>query len=194
MKRPTRQRHLTSVDPNATAVIDGGATHRLLERVAARDKLAFTRLVTSLDRDLLRVAFMVAHDAEAARDAVQTTWQRVWSNPPALRDPGALRSWLLKVAANEARQATRSGSRARAREQTAGGPAHDRDPASGIELLDLRAALETLAPADRELLALRYVLDMTSGDIGAHLGLTAEGARSRLYRLLHRLREVLSDA
>lgn len=173
-------------------MIDG--TTGLLEGVAARDAAAFTRLVSGLDRDLLRVAFLVAHDAEAARDAVQTTWQRVWSDPPSLRDPNALRSWLLKVAANEARQAARRSGRARAREQRADGPAPARDPASGIELLDLRAALETLTPADRELLALRYVLDMTSSDIGAHLGLSPEGVRSRLARLLHRLREVLSHA
>lgn len=166
----------------------------LLEGVAARDTAAFTRLVTSFDRDLFRVAFMVAHDLEAARDAVQTTWQRVWSNPPALRDPGSLRSWLLSVAANEARQATRRAGRARAREQRADTPAPARDPASGIGSLDLRAALVTLSPADRELLALRYVLDMTSGEIGGQLGLSPEGVRSRLHRLLHRLREVLSNA
>lgn len=167
---------------------------QLLDGIAARDAESFTRLVTSFDPDLLRVAFLVSHDSEAAHDAVQATWERVWSDPPVLRDPSAFRSWLLKVAANEARQATRRGRRAKSREQRAGELAPARDPASGIEMVDLAAALETLAAADRELLALRYLLDMTSGEIGAHLGITSEGVRSRLQRLLHRLREVLTDA
>ncbi|MCV0377552.1 sigma-70 family RNA polymerase sigma factor, partial [Microbacterium sp.] len=59
--------------------------------------------------------------------------------------------------------------------------------------VDLGSALSRLTAAERELLALRFVLDMTSDEIGSHLGISAEGARSRLHRLINRLREEMID-
>jgi RNA polymerase sigma-70 factor (ECF subfamily) len=54
-------------------------------------------------------------------------------------------------------------------------------------------ALDKLASGERELLALRFAVGLTSQEIGDHLGLTAVAVRSRLLRLLGRLREDLSD-
>lgn len=68
------------------------------------------------------------------------------------------------------------------------------DPSSGIEFVDLAGALRELDPPDRELLALRYVLELTSQEIATHLGISPEGVRSRLHRLVNRLREELSNA
>jgi RNA polymerase sigma factor (sigma-70 family) len=59
--------------------------------------------------------------------------------------------------------------------------------------LDLGALLVRLDPADRQLLALRYLGDMTAEQIGEALGLSASGVRSRLSRLIARLREELGD-
>lgn len=65
--------------------------------------------------------------------------------------------------------------------------------ATVIRREDLRAALARLAPADRQVIALRFVAGATSGQIGEHLGLSAEGARTRLSRALGRLRSELAD-
>jgi len=45
-----------------------------------------------------------------------------------------------------------------------------------------------LSAEDRSLLALRYVAGLDSTEIAAHLGGSASGIRSRLARLLDRLR------
>jgi len=170
------------------------ATARLLmERVAARDEAAFTRLVTAFDADLLRVALLVSEDADAARDAVQATWERAWARPPVLRDQTAIRSWLLKVAANEARQAARRRRRGRALEHLSSRPIVEMGLEAKDRIVDLGSALSRLTASERELLALRYMLDMTSDEIGGHLGITAEGARSRLHRLINRLREEMTN-
>lgn len=96
----------------------------------------------------------------------------------------------MAIAANEARGALRRDRR--------GGPtvemenlldrAGGGDPADLIALVDLRRVLARLAPDDRSLLALRYVSGLDSTEIARHLGLSASGVRSRLSRLLDRLR------
>ncbi len=165
----------------------------LMERIVARDAAAFTRLVTAFDADLLRVALLVSEDADAARDAVQATWERTWSRPPVLRDPAAIRSWLLKVTANEARQAARRRRRGQALDAQSRLPRVEPGFQGNDNSVDLGSALSRLTAAERELLALRFVLDMTSDEIGSHLGISAEGARSRLHRLINRLREEMID-
>ena len=62
------------------------------------------------------------------------------------------------------------------------------DPADRITVVDLRRVLRGLTPDDRALLALRYVAGLDSTEIAAHLGGSASGVRSRLARLLDRLR------
>jgi RNA polymerase sigma factor (sigma-70 family) len=64
----------------------------------------------------------------------------------------------------------------------------DGDPADAIGLVDLERALRRLSPDDRSLIALRYVAGLDSTEIAAQLGGSASGIRSRLARLLERLR------
>ncbi|HYO43041.1 MAG TPA: sigma-70 family RNA polymerase sigma factor [Candidatus Limnocylindrales bacterium] len=151
---------------------------------------AFTQLVEAFDRDLLRLAFLIAGSTEAAEDAVQGAWTRLWSQPPRLEDPSRIRSWLLTVAANEARQDRRRRGRGAELESIAPNPSiRDLDP----RLADLAAIVSGLDDGDRELLALRFAVGLTSQEIGDQLGLSAEGTRSRLRRLLGRIREELRD-
>ncbi len=68
------------------------------------------------------------------------------------------------------------------------------DPlADSIASSDLRRVLESLDPTDRALIALRYVAELSSDEIGRALGMSSSGARGRLSRLLLRLRGELRD-
>jgi len=153
----------------------------------ALDRDAFTDLVHAHHLALVRTCYVVVGDLEAARDAVQSTWLRLWREPPALRDSSKLRPWLAAGAINEARQRTRRDRRGRilhfALRQREDAPPGTEDA------IDLAAALRRLTDDERELLALRYVLELESAAIGAHLGISPEGARTRLHRLLQKLRE-----
>ncbi len=140
------------------------------------------------ERDMTRLCYVICGDAELARDAVQDAWQRYWEAPPTLRDQHRLRSWLLSVAANRARELARRGRRGSVLEQRSVTPSRPADPGGDIERLDLVRALDGLDPDERELIGLRYLLGMTSPEIGTHLGISAEGVRSRLHRLIGRLR------
>jgi RNA polymerase sigma-70 factor (ECF subfamily) len=164
-------------------------------RLAAQgDEAAFTRLVAEHREAMARVAFVVCGDPEATRDAVQNAWSIAWRRLHTLRDPDQVRSWLIAIAANEARQVIRGQRRRPVIDisetlQDAGG-----DPADTIGLVDLQRALAHLTPDDRRLLALRYVAGLDSTEIARHSGLSASGVRSRLARVIDRLRTDIDHA
>lgn len=158
-------------------------------RSAARgDEIAFARLVAEHHASMARVAFVICEDAEMTRDAVQSAWTIAWRRMGSLRDPSQIRAWLVAIAANEARQARR---RRRRRSivdisddiALAGG-----DPGDSLEIVDLQRALRGLRPDERSLLAMRYAAGLDSHEIADQLRMSASGVRSRLARVLERLR------
>jgi RNA polymerase sigma-70 factor (ECF subfamily) len=175
---------------DATAEVPVAEHRALLAAVREHDQGAFTQLVAELDHELLRLAYVITGSQQAAEDAAQATWERLWDKPPDLREPSKLRPWLLTVCANEARQAGRRRRRGAALEtRAASGWAPNADLIA--DLADLQVALDRLTMSDRELLALRFAVGLSSAEIAEHLSLSPEGARTRLHRLLQRLRREL---
>jgi len=170
-------------------VLDANTLTVTIRRAADGDPAAFARLVAEHHAAMSRVAYVITGDQTAAADAVQSAWSIAWRRSGSLRDPAQVRAWLVAIAANEARQSVRRARRqpvvdlSAARDRPAGG-----DPADTIDLVDLERALRRLGPDDRSLIALRYVAGLDSSEIAAQLGGSASGIRSRLARLLDRLR------
>lgn len=176
-------------------VMDGALAEATVRSAARGDEAAFARLVAQHHASMLRVAWVIVDDPDAAHDAVQSAWAIAWRQLPRLREPDRVGSWLVAIAANEARASLRR----RRRRSTAEVPidpddqalAGGGDPAVAIPGLDLGRALRRLSPDERRLLALRYVAGYDSGDIGRMTGTSPSGVRSRLSRLLDRLRKDL---
>lgn len=163
-------------------------------RQAARgDETAFARLVALYHADMARVAYVTSGgDADLAEDAVQAAWAIAWRKLGGLRDASSVRSWLVAVAANEARQLVRRRVRRTVVELQLDPPGPvGADPGVAIDRLDLVNALGRLKPEDRMLLALRYVAGLDSAELATHTGISPSGTRARLARLLTRLREDL---
>jgi RNA polymerase sigma-70 factor (ECF subfamily) len=159
----------------------------------AGDEAAFAQVVASYHADMARVAFAVCGDRELAEDAVQAAWLIAWKKLHSLRDPSRVRPWLLAVTANEARQLLRR-RHGPVVEIDVEAPGDNRnDPSAGIERLDLRRALAHLSPDDRALVAMHYVIDFSSDELGAAVGTSPSAARMRLSRIVDRLRKELRD-
>jgi RNA polymerase sigma-70 factor (ECF subfamily) len=179
---------------NALAQPGTLGTPELLERAQSGDREAFTELVERHHDELVRICFAVTTDIDTARDAAQQAWIKAWQQLRTVREPERLRTWLVAIAANEARQRIRADRRRRVREIAPVLPnANDYTPIRSPEHLDLAAAVRNLDPDDRRLLALRYLAGMTAEEIGAQIGLSGSGVRSRLSRLVAQLREELSN-
>ena len=144
-----------------------GADHiGVIETAAAGDEAAFERIVTTYHAHMHRVCVFVTGDQAIAEEAVQAAWAIAWRKLGSLQDPGRLGPWLVSVAVNQAKDLLR---KRRRRTEVEGLsytplPAGGVDPATGIDSMDLRAALWRLDPDDRALLAMRYVAGFTSTD------------------------------
>ena len=168
----------------------------LVQRAGRGDEAAFTRIVAAHHPDMVRVCIAICGDVALAEESAQAAWSLAWRRLPSLRDSERLRSWLVSIAANQARDALRRAKRRPVVEldvadglSTATG-----DPASRSGDIDLRNALAKLDPTDRALVALRYVAGLDSSELGRALGMSASGTRARLARILDRLRTELGDA
>src|SRR5262245_44888781 len=175
----------------AVAILDDEAG-TILVRAAAGDEVAFARLVAAHHADMRRVAYVICHDLEMAEDACQQAWQISVRRLSSVRDPSSIRSWLVAVAANEARKLANRQIRRNVLEANVRWiPDPAADVSQTIDQADLARALSRLNPDDRLLVALRYYADLDSTQIAAIRGGSASGTRARLARILSRLRKEL---
>jgi RNA polymerase sigma-70 factor (ECF subfamily) len=165
----------------------------VLARASLGEVAALAEIVKRHHGDMARVCAVICDDPGVADDAVQSAWPIAWRNLRSLRDPSRLRPWLISIAANQARQLERRERRRRVLEIRVSPPSTPH-PEDRIAMLDLERALARLTTDERSLLALRFVAELDSAEIGRALGLSASGARSRLERLVARLRTELGDA
>ena len=169
----------------------------LISRSRDGDGDAYGTLVTRHQQLAFRTAYVLCGDAAEAEDAAQEAFLRAYAALPRFRDGAPFRPWLLKIVANEARNRRRSAGR-RARLVTRAAALAGTAPASagGVETAVLAGsrravlaeALGRLAPAHREILLLRHVLDLTERECAAALGCRPGTVKSRHARAIDRLR------
>lgn len=168
------------------------AGESLVQRAAAGDEVAFARLIAEHNASMARVAFVIIGDREQTLDAVQSAWTIAWRKLGSLRDAAQVGPWLIAIAANEARQIKRRDRRAVVVDIS---DAIDRqgapDPVDSAAVLDLERALSGISRDDRRLLALRFVAGFDSFEIARLIGVSPSGVRSRLARLVQKLRTEL---
>jgi RNA polymerase sigma factor (sigma-70 family) len=160
---------------------------------AAGDEVAFGRIVAAYHGEMHRVCVFVCGDQSIAEEAVQAAWTIAWKKLDSVRDAQRLRPWLTSIAVNQARDLIRKRRRRSEIEviNDASAQPGGIDPATGIEAIDLRAALKALDPDERALLAMRYVAGFNATEISGAVGISPSGVRNRLERLTSRLRQEL---
>jgi RNA polymerase sigma factor (sigma-70 family) len=134
-------------------------------------------------------------DRAAADDLAGETFERalrLWHRFDPER--GSVRTWLCQVARTVALDHFRSERRRTRREQLAA--QHERVDERYAEGLapDLEAALRSLSAGEREVVALRVVLELDAGTAARVLGITQTNCTTRLNRALKKLEEALNVA
>ena len=134
-------------------------------------------------------------DRGAADDLAGETFERalrLWHRYDPAR--GSVRMWLCQVARTVALDHFRSERRRTRREQLAA--QHERVDERFVEGLspDLEAALASLTAGEREVVALRVVLDLDAGTAARVLGISSTNCTTRLNRALKKLQEALHVA
>src|SRR5262249_35778802 len=113
-----------------------------------------------------------------------------------LGNPRAFRTWLFRTTRHRAIDFLRARRRERELVEEAAATADDsiapEEPFTNLDDTDAAAALATLAPADREILVLRYQEDLSYSDIAAVVGCSIGTVRSRLHHAKRQLKEKLT--
>jgi RNA polymerase sigma factor (sigma-70 family) len=132
-------------------------------------------------------------DRDVAEDLTGATFERAFRTWRRF-DPrrGTARAWLCGIARNVALDHFRAEQRRLRREDRyARQTSRVAEPAWGDGAV--ATALSGLSPAEREVVALRVVLDMDGPTAARLLGISATACSTRLSRALKRLEELMSD-
>ena len=177
----------------------------LAERVQCGDALAYEALVERYHRPIYHFAYRLLGRAEDAEDATQDVFIQAYAALPRARDV-PLRPWIYRIARNRCldllkrQRAVVFSALAAAEDDEAGIPdVPDADPLPDelAERADLQrllgAAIDALAPAYREVVALRYAADLALGEIAVVLGMPENSVKTRFQRATAMLRVALRD-
>jgi RNA polymerase sigma-70 factor (ECF subfamily) len=175
---------------------------RLYERVLvlrcqAGDEAAFAELVERYAPRLRYYLRKLLGGSHAAEDALQEVWLDVFRSVPRLADPGAFPAWLYRIARDRACRTLRSLRHIPRRLADADLIEEGKEETfSADEAARIHAALDELAPEQREVLVLRFLEEMTYEDIARVVGCPAGTVRSRIHygkRALRRALERTND-
>lgn len=138
---------------------------------------------------MFRAARAVLSSDADAEDAVGEALLNAWQSWGRLKDPSAVRAWLLKITVNCAYTQRRKLGRVAVVEEMEAylGGAVDRP------YEDLWEAVSALPPDQRLAVTLFYYEDMTVEQIARTAGISKGTVKSRLHRARARLRELLGE-
>jgi RNA polymerase sigma factor (sigma-70 family) len=141
--------------------------------------------------DVYRYVLYLTRDPHAAEELTAETFERavrLWHRFDPAR--GSERTWLCQIARTAALDHLRAEERRRRREERYSSLA-ERTQELETQTLSpwLRQALASLSAADREVIALRVILDLDPTDAGRVLGISPSACTTRLSRALGRLEE-----
>jgi RNA polymerase sigma factor (sigma-70 family) len=185
------------------ASLDEASDDELVRRARNGDRRAYGELVRRHQGAALRLAAGICGSTEEARDIVQEALVKGYRSLGRYRGEAPVRSWLLRIVANDAKNAVRARVRRIGREERYDGLNRSAAGAGDVvgdevagrdETARLLALLGRLDHRDREILACRFVAGLSEADTAATLEIPAGTVKSRTARALGRARELLEGA
>ena len=156
-------------------------------RVRAEQEEAFDAAFERLRRRAYRAAYrLLGNDADAqevAAEALARAYSR-WKQVADHAEP-----WVVTVATNLALDRGRRATKAREKQGQL--VQSDRHDPHVEDRLDLQRALRELPQRQREVVALRFLADMSEADVAVALGLNVGTVKSHTSRGLQRLRTLV---
>ena len=167
------------------------------ERIRGGSGAAFEALMKRYQRLGCRIAYGFTGERESALDVSQNVFLKVHSRLASWRAEGELKSWIARIAANEALNWRRR----EARNQDWVGEEQPQvalvwpqeDEVRERERRELiQRSVEELNPRQRLAIVLRFFHGMSSQEIAEVLHCSDGTARNLLFRSLRKLRDILS--
>jgi RNA polymerase sigma-70 factor (sigma-E family) len=155
-----------------------------------------TTLFLAHGLELVRIAVLLTGDRDLAEDIVQDAFLGLHRALPRLRDDGRIPGYLRVSVVNGCRSALRSRRRASLVRAVHDPPAWSAESAvlADEDRRAVMAALVRLPLRTREVIVLRYFLDLPQDEIAATLGISRGTVSSTISRALDRLEHDLRES
>ena len=173
---------------------------KLIQRVLAGDDTAFSTLVKRYQKPVHALAWRKTGDFHVAEEITQDTFLKAYQRLSTLKEPQRLVSWLYVIATNHCNAWLRKKrlrteplediSSEALEKATYSGYVIEENERTAIEAQRevVKQLLAKLQESERTILTLHYFSEMSSAEIGAFLGVSANTVRSRLRRAQERLK------
>jgi RNA polymerase sigma-70 factor (ECF subfamily) len=191
--------HLASQPDLGLLREDGQSIHALIARLQEADASAITLVYQQHHIAVRAFSQRLVGDIEAAEDLVQDVFVALPSAITRFRGECALRTFLVSIAVNHAKNHVRAAARRRAalarlaREPEASSSADPQHDVERRELADrLMLALDELPLDQRVAIVLSEIEDRTSAEIATIVNAPEGTVRTRIFHAKRKLRELLT--
>jgi RNA polymerase sigma-70 factor (ECF subfamily) len=172
---------------------------QLVARCRAGDLDAFAQVYAQYERQVYRYAYHLLGHREDADDIKQETFVRAYQAIGGFRSESSLQTWLLKICGNLCRDRIKSWDRRKvlydSRLESNGviGGSETEDPLHIVERSQMTElifrALRGMPPAQREIIVLHEIEDLSYEEIAGVLGCSRTSVKLRLFRARRCLKE-----
>lgn len=181
---------------------------RLLRGLRAGIESAYEELIARYQQPVYSMVFRLLGDQNDASDVVQEVFLKIFRSVNSFKERSSLRTWIYRIAVNEAHNHRRWFSRHRKREVTLDREddehrAFDVTPDPGPSPFDfaldrethllIQRALEEISPVFRTAVVLRDIEGLGYEEIAEILQISLGTVKSRILRGREALRRVLSE-
>ena len=173
------------------------ADEELVERARAGDDSALDILVRHHHAAVYRVALSILGDEGSAQDVAQDAFIKGFRAIAGFRGEASFRTWILTIAANEARGVIRRIGRRKETSIDMVGPMHseakgpDERVVIASEAARARMMMERLPEKQRLAIAFRVDEGMSFREVGEMIGSSESAARVNYFHGIRRLRDLM---
>jgi RNA polymerase sigma factor (sigma-70 family) len=173
-----------------------------MQRIAAHDQPAFERYYRATVSRVFGLALRITRNRATAEEVAEDVYVQLWHRAASFdASRGSPLGWTLTICRSRALDALRRRDPAvldpDPHERTDAWPETSSDPQDLLQAsrqsATLHAAMQKLAPLQRQLLSLAFFADMAHAQMAAHTGLPLGTVKSTLRRTLAALREDLGS-
>lgn len=168
----------------------------LIYEILAGDAEAYAILVRRYQKPIYNLMLRMTASNEDATDLTQETFVRAYEKLEQFKPSRPFFPWLYTIGLNLARDFQRKEKASRTALEALSGDPDPREkagdnPHESLEAEQVARLLQTLPLDYREALMLRFHEGLSVKELASALGITVSGAKMRIHRGLHRLRELL---
>jgi len=152
----------------------------------------FNQLAEMYGIDLYRYAMWICGNDALAKDLVQETFLRAWKAMDKLKDPKAVKSWLITILRREyARTFERKVPKFTDVDKVVVPEDSELEPEDRTEIKMLRQSILELAPKYKEPLLMQVVLGYSCQEISEALDISKSAVMTQLFRAREQLKSRL---